>query len=141
MEEENLDEKLKKLVKAIPEVKAAMIVSTEGFPIATALSRGTDKIRMAGMTAALISIAERSVIEMAKGKFEQLFIRGKNGYILVLQMGPNAVLIISTTNKVKLRLVIHDIKENFSDFAKYTPLVPFILLDSSDFNDNTEMKE
>ncbi len=141
MEEENLDEKLKKLVKTIPEVKAAMIVSTEGFPIAAALSRGTDRIRMAGMTAALISIAERSVKEMAKGKFEQLFIRGKNGYILVLQTGLNTVLIISTTNKVKLRLVIHDIKEKFSEFDKYTPLVPFILLDSSEFNDNTEKKE
>ncbi|MFW9943086.1 MAG: roadblock/LC7 domain-containing protein [Candidatus Thorarchaeota archaeon] len=141
MEGENLDEKLKKLVKTIPEVKAAIIVSTEGFPIATALSRDTDRIRMAGMTAALISIAERSITEMAKGKFEQLFIRGKNGYILVLPTGPNAVLAISTTNKVKLRLIIHDIKENFSDFGKYTPLVPFISLDSSDFNDNAEKKE
>jgi predicted regulator of Ras-like GTPase activity (Roadblock/LC7/MglB family) len=132
---ENLDEKLKKLVKSMSEVKAAMIVSTEGFPIAAALSRGIDRIQMAGMTAALLSLAERSIIEIAKGKFEQLFIRGKNGYILVLQTGPNAVLAISTTNKVKLRLIINDIKENFGDFVKYTPLTPFILLDSSDFND------
>ncbi|MFX0028535.1 MAG: roadblock/LC7 domain-containing protein [Candidatus Hermodarchaeota archaeon] len=140
MEVENLDEKLKKLVKTMPEVKAAMLVSTEGFPIAAALSRSIDRIQMAGMTAALLSLAERSIIEMAKGKFEQLFIRGKNGYILVLQTGPNVVLAISTTHKVKLRLIIHDIKENFSEFGTYTPLVPFIELDSSDFNDNIEKK-
>jgi hypothetical protein len=140
-EAENLDEKLKKLVKTIPEVKAAKLVSTEGFPIAAALSGGIDRIRMAGMTAALLSLAKRSVIEMVKGKFEQLFIRGKNGYILVLQTRPNAVLAVSTTNKAKLRLIVHDIKENFSDFGDYIPLVPFILLDSSEFNDNTEEKE
>lgn len=136
-----MDDKLKKLVKSMPEVKAAMIVSTEGFPIASALSRGMDRVKTAGMTAALLSLAERSIIEMAKGKFEQLFIQGKKGYILVLQTTPNAVLAVSTTNKVKLRLIIHDIKENFNDFGTYTPLVPFIELDSSEFNDNIDMEE
>ena len=96
-----------------------MIVSTEGFPIASALPRGIDETMMAGMTAALLSLAERSVIELEKGEFDQLFIRGNKGYLLVLQVGPHEVLTVSTTKNVRLGLLFLDIKRNFGDFANH----------------------
>jgi predicted regulator of Ras-like GTPase activity (Roadblock/LC7/MglB family) len=43
---ENLDEILKKLLAAIPEVRAAAIVSAEGLPIASALPQGVDETRI-----------------------------------------------------------------------------------------------
>ena len=113
---DNLDDILKKLLSAIPEVKAAMIVSTEGLPIVSALPQGINATKMAAMTAALLSLAERSVIEMEKGEFEQLYIRGNEGYLLILQAGPNAVLTVSTTKNVRLGLLFHDLKRNFDDF-------------------------
>ncbi len=87
MNPENLDDNLKKLLGAIPEVKAALIVSTEGLPIASALPQGVDETRIAAMTAALLSLAEKSVIEMNEGEFDQLYVKGTEGYILVLQAG------------------------------------------------------
>ena len=69
---ETLDDILKKLLAAIPEVKAAAIVSVEGLPIASALPAGIDETRIAAMTAAILSLGERAIHEMAKA-FERRF--------------------------------------------------------------------
>jgi predicted regulator of Ras-like GTPase activity (Roadblock/LC7/MglB family) len=115
---DNLDEILKKLLAAIPEVKAAAIVSAEGLPIASALPQGVDETRIAAMTAALLSLAERSVIEMEKGEFDQLYVKGSDGYLLVLQAGPNAVLTVSTTKDVRLGLIFLDCKRTCEKIAE-----------------------
>ncbi|MFX1574517.1 MAG: roadblock/LC7 domain-containing protein [Promethearchaeota archaeon] len=115
---ENLDEILKKLLSAIPEVKAAAIVSAEGLPIASALPQGVDETRIAAMTAALLSLAERSVIEMEKGEFSELYVKGTDGYLLVMEAGPNAVLTVSTTKDVRLGLIFLDCKRTCEKIAK-----------------------
>ncbi len=115
---ETLDDILKKLLSAIPEVKAAAIVSAEGLPIASALPQGVDETRIAAMTAALLSLAERSVIEMTMGEFDQLYVKGTLGYLLVLQAGPNAVLTVSTTKEVRLGLIFLDCKRTCEKIAK-----------------------
>lgn len=103
---------------AIPEVKAAAIVSVEGLPIASALPQGVDETRIAAMTAALLSLAERAVIEMDKGDFIQLFVKGTDGYLLVLSAGMNAVLTVSTTKDVRLGLIFLDCKRTCEKIAK-----------------------
>ena len=115
---DSLDDILKKLLAAIPEVKAAAIVSAEGLPIASALPQGVDETRIAAMTAALLSLAERSVIELDKGEFDQLYVKGSDGYLLVLQAGPNAVLTVSTTKDVRLGLIFLDCKRTCEKIAK-----------------------
>lgn len=102
---ENLDDILKGLLAGIPEVKAAAIVSNEGLPIVSALPQGVDETRIAALIAALQSLAKRTFIEMKKGEFNQLNIKGSNGYLLVRQAGPNTLLIVSTTKDVRLGLI------------------------------------
>ena len=115
---ETLDDILKKLLAAIPEVKAAAIVSVEGLPIASALPHGVDETRIAAMTAALLSLAERAVIEMDKGDFIQLFVKGTEGYLIVLSAGQNAVLTVSTTKEVRLGLIFLDCKRTCEKISK-----------------------
>ncbi len=114
---DTLDDILKKLLAAIPEVKAAAIVSAEGLPIASALPQGVDETRIAAMTAALLSLSERAVIEMEKGEFDQLYVKGTDGYLLVLQAGPNAVLTVSTTKDVRLGLIFLDCRRTCEKIA------------------------
>lgn len=95
---ENLDDIIKKLMKNIPKVKAATIVSVEGFPIASVLPSGVNETRIAAISAALSSLAERSVIEMKKGEFDQLWVKCSEGYLIVLQAGPNYVMAIFVTD-------------------------------------------
>jgi predicted regulator of Ras-like GTPase activity (Roadblock/LC7/MglB family) len=115
---ESLDTILKKLLAAIPEVKAAAIVSVEGLPIASALPQGVDETRIAAMTAALLSLAERAALEMSKGEFEQVYVKGSSGYLLVLSAGQNAVLTVSTTKDVRLGLIFLDCKRTCEKIAK-----------------------
>jgi len=97
-----------KLLGAIPEVTSALIVSVEGFPIAYALPQGVDETRIAAMTAALFSLSEMAIIEMRKGNFDQLYIKGSEGYLLVMQAGPHAILMVTTTKDVRLGLTLLD---------------------------------
>ena len=115
---ETLDHLLRKLLGAIPEVKAAAIVSAEGLPIASALPQGVDETRIAAMTAALLSLSERAIIEMSKGDFDQLYIKGSSGYLLILQAGPNAVLTVSTTSEVRLGLILLDCRRTCEKISK-----------------------
>lgn len=115
---ETLDIILKKLLSAIPEVKAAAIVSVEGLPIASALPQGIDETRIAAMTAALLSLAERAIQEMRKGDFEQVYVKGTEGYLLVLSAGQNAVLTVSTTKDVRLGLIFLDCRRTCDKIAK-----------------------
>ena len=115
---DSLEDILKKLLSAIPEVKSAAIVSAEGLPIASALPQGVDETRIAAMTAALLSLAERAVIEMDKGEFSELYVKGTNGYLLVMEAGPNAVLTVSTTKEVRLGLIFLDCKRTCAKIAK-----------------------
>jgi len=117
-EEETLEDILKNLLASIPEVQSAAVVSIEGLPIASALPPDVDETRIAAMTAAILSLAERAAQEFGKGLFEQVFVRGQNGYVLTMAAGPNSVLTISTTKNVKLGLIFLDTKRTCDKIAK-----------------------
>lgn len=90
---ENLDSILKKLLAAIPEVKAATIVSTEGETIVSALPEDVDETKVANMIVPLLSLVERAA-------------------------GPNAVLSVSTTKDLRLGLIFLDCKRTTEKIAK-----------------------
>ena len=115
---EILDNILVKLIGTIPEAKAATIVSTEGEILASALPQDVDETSIAVMTAALLSLAESAITLIKRGEFEQLFIQGREGYLLVLPAGFNAVLAVATTKNVRLRLIYHDCKQASEQIAK-----------------------
>lgn len=108
---------LESLLAALPEVKYAAIVSAEGFPIVSVLPDGVDETRFAAMTAALLSLSKGAIVEMRKMEFEGLFVKGSEGYLLILQTESKAVLAVSTTLDIRLGL-ISKIKEFLRDFNK-----------------------
>ncbi|MFX1315844.1 MAG: roadblock/LC7 domain-containing protein [Promethearchaeota archaeon] len=91
-----------------PSVNAAAIITTEGLPILSAISHRLDETRIAAMTATLLSLAERAIKEMERGNFNELFIKGTEGYLVLLEAGPHAVLMLSTTLDVQLGLLFFD---------------------------------
>ncbi|MFX0144872.1 MAG: roadblock/LC7 domain-containing protein [Candidatus Hodarchaeota archaeon] len=115
---DKLDNILDKLIVSLPEVNAATVVSTEGELIASALPKDVDDMTISVMLAALLSLAESAITLIKSGEFEQLFIQGRDGYLLVLPAGPNAVLSVSTTRDVRLGLIYLDCMKVSEQIAK-----------------------
>jgi predicted regulator of Ras-like GTPase activity (Roadblock/LC7/MglB family) len=99
----SLDDLLKKLLAAIPEVETAAIVSAEGLPIISILPQGIDETKISAMVAALQSLSKKAITEIQRGDFEQLYIKSSDGYILILQAGPNTILMVSADKDIRLR--------------------------------------
>jgi len=104
---EKLEKVLKKLLKDNPDITVAVITSMEGLPIHSILPRESNETIISAMVATLLSLSERAVIEMKIGEFNQLFIKGKDGYLLVFEVIP-AVLSVSATEDAKLGLIFFE---------------------------------
>jgi len=105
---DSLDDLLKKLLNAVPEIETAALVSIEGLPIVSALSRDVDETKTAAMVTSLLSLSKSAITEIQRGDFDQLYIRGSDGYLLVLQAGPNAILMVSADKDARLGLILLD---------------------------------
>ena len=115
---ENLDNLLENLIDSIPEVNAAALVSTEGEILASAMPKDVEETTIAVMLAALLSLAESAINLIKRGEFEQVFIRGSDGYLLVVPAGPNGLLSVSTEKDVRLGLIYLDCKRTCEKIAK-----------------------
>ncbi len=120
-EEDNITDKLeavlKKLLSNNREITLAIITSMEGLPITSILPRGYNETRLSAMIATLLSLSERTVIDMEIGIFNQIFVKGLDGYLLIFD-AEIAVLAVSTTEKVQLGLVILECERASYQIAK-----------------------
>lgn len=104
----NLEALLHMFLLKNPNINAAAVITTEGLPILSAISHRLDETRIAAMSATLLSLAERAIEEMERGDFNELFIKGTEGYLILTQAGPHAVLMLSTTLDVQLGLLFFE---------------------------------
>ncbi|MFX1329282.1 MAG: roadblock/LC7 domain-containing protein [Promethearchaeota archaeon] len=121
VEEDNITDKLeavlKKLLSNNREIILAIITSMEGLPITSILPRGYNETRLSAMIATLLSLSERTVIDMEIGIFKQIFVKGLDGYLLIFD-AEIAVLAVSTTEKAKLGLVILECERASHEISK-----------------------
>lgn len=102
---EEIENVLRKLMEEVPQIEGAAVVSAEGLPIASSLPPEIDDVRLAAITAAILSLGERAVQEFEKGFVDEVYVRGSEGYILVMGAGPNAVLTVSASKDANLGVV------------------------------------
>ncbi|MFX0014532.1 MAG: roadblock/LC7 domain-containing protein [Promethearchaeota archaeon] len=107
-------EVLEAFVGKLPAIDFASVVSLEGLPISSwppTLPAGLDDVRVAAMTAAILSLGERAVMETGKGEMTRILVEGDNGYMISVQAGTKAVLTASASRSVKLGLIFLDMKQ------------------------------
>jgi len=81
---EVLTEILKEFKSSSADVQASAVVSTDGLIIASELPQDVEEDRVAAMSAAMLSLGERTSKELMKGSLEQVFVKGQDGYILLM---------------------------------------------------------
>jgi predicted regulator of Ras-like GTPase activity (Roadblock/LC7/MglB family) len=92
------------------DIEASGIISTDGLMIAAALPQGMDEDRVGAMSAAMLSLGDRTAQELNRGTLEQVLIKGVNGYVLMIYAGDEAVLTVLAKPNAKLGLIFLDVK-------------------------------
>jgi predicted regulator of Ras-like GTPase activity (Roadblock/LC7/MglB family) len=114
---EELNALLKDLEGTTPDIEASAVVSVDGLMIASALPRDVEEDRVAAMSAAMLSLGERTANELARGDLSEVYVKGENGYVVLMAAGENAVLTALARKDAKLGLVFLDMKRTAREIA------------------------
>lgn len=113
------------------EAEAAAVVSADGLPMASALPPHVEEDRLAAMSAALLTLGERAAEGLGRGELGQVFVEGKDGYVVLMAAGPHAVLVVITSKRAKIGLALFEMRRTASQIsdvmaegAELPPLVP-----------------
>jgi hypothetical protein len=109
---------LKTFVNNTPDVEGAAIVSVDGLVVASVLPAGADEDRISAMAAALLSLGERTAHELKRGQLEQVYVKGNQGYIVLMQAGAETVLETIAGPSAKLGMVLLDMKRAAQELAR-----------------------
>ncbi|MEW5838527.1 MAG: roadblock/LC7 domain-containing protein [Pseudomonadota bacterium] len=100
------------------DIEASAVVSTDGLMMAALLPSTMDEDRVGAMSAALLSLGDRTAKELARGGLEQVLIKGDKGYILMTHAGEDAVLTVLAKPQAKLGLIFLDVKRAAESVGK-----------------------
>ena len=97
------------------EIEASAIISIDGLMMASLMPQGID---MGAMSAAMLSLGDRTAQELSRGTLEQVLIKGANGYVLMTGAGKESVLTVLAKSNAKLGLIFLDVKRAAESIAK-----------------------
>ncbi len=115
---EQIIQRLKELQATTPDIEASAVVSVDGLVIASALPPDVEEDRVSAMSAAMLSLGERIAGELGRGSLDQVYIKGNNGYVVLMAVGEEAVLTVLARKEAKLGLLFLDMKRAAEDLAK-----------------------
>ena len=102
-------DRLRELQATTPEVEASAVVSVDGLIMASSLPAGVEEDRVSAMSAAMI---------LGRGLLEQVYIKGKSGYVILMSVGEEAVLTTLVREGAKLGLIFLDMRRAADDLEK-----------------------
>ncbi|MBO9325631.1 MAG: roadblock/LC7 domain-containing protein [Roseiflexus sp.] len=106
---------LKALQMNTPDIEASAVVSVDGLIMASALPADVEEDRVSAMSAAMLSLGERIASELKRGQLDQVFVRGEEGYVVLVSIGEEAVLTALAASKAKLGLVFLEMKRTANE--------------------------
>lgn len=113
-----LEARLRQLHINSPEIAASIIVSMDGLTIASALPASVKESRVSAMTASMLSLGERIASELGRDTLDQVYIKGKIGYVVLMSIGGKAVLTAIARENAKPGLLFLDLQRAAQDLEK-----------------------
>ena len=115
---DQIQDVLRRLRMSSTEVSGVALVSTEGFMAASLLPNEVEEEVVAGMAAALLGAADRVSLELMGSHATQTCVKGQHGYIVLNQVGSDAMLVVLASENAKLGLLFLDIKRHLGDLSE-----------------------
>jgi len=91
-------------------IESAAVMTRDGIPLVSCLTGGVDPGTLSAVSASLLSLANKTLSQMTKGKLQQVLIQGDEGFVLLVGVGDNAVLSITSEPDSKLGILLHEAK-------------------------------
>jgi predicted regulator of Ras-like GTPase activity (Roadblock/LC7/MglB family) len=109
--------RLRNLQVSTPDIEASAIISVDGLPMASALPANVEEDRVSAMSAAMLSLGERIAGELGRGLLNQVYIKGKQGYVMLMAVGEEAVLTVLAREGARLGLVFLEMRRAVEDLV------------------------
>ena len=100
------------------DIEASGVISTDGLMMASQMPAELDEDRVGAMSAAMLSLGDRTAQELSRGRLEQVLIKGEKGYVLMTGAGDEAVVTVMAKPKAKLGLIFLDVKRAAENISK-----------------------
>lgn len=114
-----LEETLKELCAKLEGIQGAVIVSIEGFVVASYTPNEDDEEegptsspQVAAMAATLIALGERTLSRLAQGDMIRLLIEGNDGGMLVVPANRRASVAVMVGREAKMGLVLYALQQS-----------------------------
>jgi len=111
-------DRLRDLQASSPDIEASAVVSVDGLTIASALPQAVEEDRVSAMSAAMLSLGERIASELGRGSLDQVYIKGEEGFVVLMSIGDDAVLTALARENAKLGLIFLDMRRAADDLTK-----------------------
>jgi predicted regulator of Ras-like GTPase activity (Roadblock/LC7/MglB family) len=115
---EQIIARLRDLRLVTMDIEASAVVSVDGLTIASDLPADVEEDRVSAMSAAMLSLGERIASELGRGILDQVYIRGADGYVILMSIGEDAVLTALARQAAKLGLVFLDMRRAAEDLRR-----------------------
>ena len=131
-----LTDLLRKMEAVNSGIQGSSIVSIQGLPICSVLARDVNDGIVSAMSAAILSVSERAVEELARGDLKRILIEGDEGIIILSKAGKNAILCTLAKSEASLGMVflnIQSVSNRIADLLDWFDLILSNLLFSHNF--------
>jgi predicted regulator of Ras-like GTPase activity (Roadblock/LC7/MglB family) len=109
---------LRDLRLGLQEIEAAVLISSDAMALASDIADEADEEMIGALSASVLSMGERAARDLKRGVLEQVYIKGDQGYLLLVHCGPDALLSLLVKPEAKLGVVFMEAKRTAEDLAK-----------------------
>jgi len=108
-------DRLRDLQSTTPEIEASAVVSVDGLTMASAMPTNIEEDRVSAMSAAMLGLGERIAGELGRGVLDQVYVKGAEGYVILIAVGEVAVLTTLVREGARLGLIFLDMRRTADD--------------------------
>lgn len=115
---EKMNSILRELRSGLQEVEAAVLISSDAMALASDMSGESDEEMIGALSASVLSMGERAARDLKRGVLEQVYIKGDQGYLLLVHCGPDALLSLLVNPEAKMGVIFMEAKRTAEELAK-----------------------
>jgi predicted regulator of Ras-like GTPase activity (Roadblock/LC7/MglB family) len=101
---------LKEAELGVPGIQGVAIVSTDGLPMASAVSSKIGEAELAALASSMLSIGSTAMQNLQKGNLDCIYVKCEKGYMMLRYSGPLAVVIFITEANARLGPLLLELK-------------------------------